>query len=239
MRPAGCRKARAPGRPCFGAQAFGPEQPGTGLEVDRIELTAVLQLVALGAGFAFAAALQPGPLQAFLLSRVLRNGWRRTLPAALSPIVSDGPIAALMLLVLRTMPVAAQRGLRLAGGTYLLWLAWAAFHEARLDARDGDTLPPAPRTFLKAVWVNLLNPNPYLGWAFVLGPAALAAWAKAPARAVALIASFYATMTLSLAGFIALCGTTRLLSRGVQQVLMLIAAATLAALGVWQLVLAV
>ena len=38
----------------------------------------MLQYVVLGAGFAFAAVIQPGPLQAFLLSRVAAAGWRRT-----------------------------------------------------------------------------------------------------------------------------------------------------------------
>jgi len=72
----------------------------------------VLSWILLGAGFAFAAAIQPGPLQAFLVSRVLRHGWKRTLPAALSPLLSDGPIALLTLGALRTLPLWAERGLR-------------------------------------------------------------------------------------------------------------------------------
>ncbi len=43
----------------------------------------MLPNVLLGSGFAFAAVIQPGPLQAFLLSRAVAAGWRRTLPAAL------------------------------------------------------------------------------------------------------------------------------------------------------------
>jgi threonine/homoserine/homoserine lactone efflux protein len=196
----------------------------------------VLQLVLLGAGFAFAAAVQPGPLQAFLLARVLRYGWRRTLPAAFAPVISDGPIAVLMLLVLRTMPAGAQRGLRVSGGVYLLWLAWSAFREARLGGPAAQRLPAPPRTLLKAVIVNLLNPNPYLGWAFVLGPAAIAAWTPSPPHAVVLVASFYLTMTITLGAFIAACGSASLLSGRTQRVLMLASAACLAGLGVWQLV---
>ena len=79
-------------------------------------ISTVFQLVLLGSGFAAAAAIQPGPLQAFLLSRVLRDGWRRTLPAAFAPVLSDGPIALLMLFLLRAMPVWLQSGLRVAGG---------------------------------------------------------------------------------------------------------------------------
>ena len=199
-------------------------------------ISTVFQLVLLGSGFAAAAAIQPGPLQAFLLSRVLRDGWRRTLPAAFAPVLSDGPIALLMLFLLRAMPVWLQSGLRVAGGIYLLGLAWSAFRDARLDQPESDLLPAPPRTLLKAVVVNLLNPNPYLGWAFVLGPAAVAAWVRAPSHAVALVAAFYLTMTASLAAFIVACASTTLLSPRAQRWLMLASAAALAALGVWQLV---
>jgi len=63
----------------------------------------------LGAGLAFAAVVQPGPLQAFLLARAAAHGWRRTLPAALSPVVSDGPIALLVILVLGRHRLVARR----------------------------------------------------------------------------------------------------------------------------------
>ena len=44
----------------------------------------MFELMLIGGGFAFAAAVQPGPLQAFLLARVAADGWKRTLPAALA-----------------------------------------------------------------------------------------------------------------------------------------------------------
>ena len=86
--------------------------------------------------------------------------------------------------------------------------------------------------------VNLLNPNPYLAWALVLGPALMAAWARGARDAVSLVIAFYGTMTLSLAAFILLCGSTRALGPGIQRALLLLSAASLAALGVWQLVVA-
>jgi threonine/homoserine/homoserine lactone efflux protein len=77
----------------------------------------------IGGGFAFAAAIQPGPLQAFLLSSVTQRGWKRTMPAALSPLLSDGPIALFVLLVLNRLPDALDRFLQVAGGLLLLYLA--------------------------------------------------------------------------------------------------------------------
>ena len=52
----------------------------------------LLQGLALG----FAAGAQPGPFQTFLISQTLSQGWRRTWIAAFGPLVSDGPIVALM-----------------------------------------------------------------------------------------------------------------------------------------------
>ncbi len=60
----------------------------------------MIESLLLGGGFAFAAAVQPGPLQAFLLARVTERGPASVLPAAFSPLLSDGPIAVLALLLL-------------------------------------------------------------------------------------------------------------------------------------------
>jgi len=75
----------------------------------------------------FAAAAQPGPFQAYLISQTLSNGWRRTLPAALAPLISDGPIIVLTLVVLSHVPVWFQRFLYIAGGLFILYLAYSAF----------------------------------------------------------------------------------------------------------------
>jgi threonine/homoserine/homoserine lactone efflux protein len=79
----------------------------------------VLEYLLIGGGFAFAAAIQPGPLQAFLLSSVAQKGWKRTLPASLSPLLSDGPIALLVLLVLNRVPETMGRVLQATGGVLL------------------------------------------------------------------------------------------------------------------------
>lgn len=200
----------------------------------------MLPYLILGGGLAFAAVLQPGPLQAFLLSRTIANGWKRTLPAALSPVLSDLPIALLVLLVLGRLPSFGQQLLRTAGGLLLLALAWVAMRSLR--AASGPSQPPpdpAPRTLLQATTVNLLNPNPYLSWAFVLGPAAVTAWRQSPHLAVALVASFYGVMVAGLALFIFVAGTARFLRPGAQRALVLLSAVTLAGLGAYQLAVGV
>ena len=94
----------------------------------------MLANVLLGGGLAFGAAIQPGPLQAFLVSRVLATGWRRTLPACLAPLLSDGPIAIVSTFALGRLPVAAQEALRACGGLLLLYLAAAALRQWRRPA---------------------------------------------------------------------------------------------------------
>jgi threonine/homoserine/homoserine lactone efflux protein len=51
----------------------------------------MLGYLTIGVTYAFAAAVQPGPFQAYLISLTLVNGWRRTLPAVLAPLLSDFP----------------------------------------------------------------------------------------------------------------------------------------------------
>lgn len=196
----------------------------------------MLKYILIGSGFAFAAAAQPGPLQAFFLSRVASSGWRRTLPASFAPLISDGPIAVLILLVLHRLPDGFEGILKTAGGILLLYFAVRTFLEWR-RGKGGATIEvhSAPRTLFQAVAVNMVNPGPYLGWSLVLGPLAIEAWQKTPAHAVALIAAFYITMVSSLALFILLLGTTSFLGPRGRRGLLLASSIALAALGVYQI----
>jgi threonine/homoserine/homoserine lactone efflux protein len=122
----------------------------------------LLRHLLLGGGFGL-AALQPGPMLAFLLARTAAAGWRRTLPACLAPLPSDGPIALVAVVLLSRLPSSFQPVLRAAGGVLLLYFAGASLREWRLSegpASGGST----PRTLLQAALVNPLNPNPYVAW---------------------------------------------------------------------------
>jgi len=192
----------------------------------------MIEYLVIGSSFAFAAAVQPGPLQAFLVSRVASTGWRRTLPASLAPLISDVPIALLVLLVLDQLSVNTLHVLRASGGVLLLVFAVVALR--RLQRPDSiDLRLSAPRTLLDAVLVNLLNPNPYIGWSLVLGPLVLAAWRVQPMYAVAVVGSFYCTMVVMLALFIYLVGTVRFLGSNGQRTLIAASVAVLAGLGLY------
>jgi threonine/homoserine/homoserine lactone efflux protein len=196
----------------------------------------MLTYLILGMTYAFAAAVEPGPLQTYLISQTLSHGWRRTLPAAFCPLISDGPIIVLVLLVLSRVPAWLAQGLRLAGGVFVLYLAWGAVKAWRgYDAADVARAPSKRQSVLRAALVNVLNPNPYVSWSLVLGPLLLKGWREAPAHGVALLAGFYGTMVLSLAGTIALFAAARNLGPRVTRVLIGVSAAALACFGCYLL----
>ncbi len=196
----------------------------------------MLGYLTIGVTYAFAAAVQPGPLQAYLVSQTLMNGWRRTLPAVFAPLLSDVPIACLTLVVLTQVPPAGVNALRLIGGLFLLYLASGALR-ACLQYRQAAALSPQPvqRTVLSAVTVNLLNPNPYLGWSLVIGPALIQAWHLAPWYGVALLASFYATEIVTTAILLAAFAAARASGPRVGRLLVGLSALALAGFGVYQL----
>ena len=101
----------------------------------------ILPFLLQGIGYGFSAAVQPGPFQTYLISQTLLNGWRRTLIAALAPLVSDGLIILTVLFVLTRVPATFRLALQLAGGIFILYLAWGAFHSWR---RFDVATPPAP-----------------------------------------------------------------------------------------------
>ncbi len=196
----------------------------------------MLGYLTTGVTYAFAAAVQPGPFQAYLISLTLRDGWRRTLPAVFAPLLSDIPAACLALLVLTQIPPGAVDALRLVGGVFLLYLAAGALRAWRGYEQAVVLSPrPARRTLVSAVTVNLLNPNPYLGWSTVIGPALVEAWRLAPWYGVALVASFYATMIAATAVLLAAFAAAHALGPRVGRVLLGVSALALAGFGVYQL----
>ena len=200
----------------------------------------MIEYVLLGCGLAFSAAIQPGPLQTYLFSRVAANGWKRTLPAAMAPVFSDIPIALVVLLVLGQVSVMVQQYLRITGGVLLLYFAWSTFRQLHHSpgTANADT-NSAPRTIVQAALVNIFNPNPYLGWALVIGPALVGAWHLHRTWAISLLVAFYATMVLTLAAFIFLLGATKFLSPRTRKTLIWISGFGLAALGIQQLTVSI
>ena len=182
------------------------------------------------------AAATPGPFQAFLLSQTLKNGWRRTLPASLAPLLSDGPIIALVMLVLTQTPDWFLLLLRIGGGLFLLYLAKDAYAVSKRATTELSRAPESESQGLwKAVIMNGLNPNPYIFWGLVGGPILLEAWRQAPSMGISFLLGFYGTLIGGFAAFIALFAVAGRLGNHVTKTLAQISTALLFGFGLYQI----
>ena len=200
----------------------------------------MLTYLIFGITYAFAAAVQPGPFQTYIISQTLKKGWRSTLPAAFAPILSDGPIILIVLLLLSTVPDNFAYILRICGGLFLLYLGINAFISWRkFDTDKSISIDSSKQTLFNAALVNFLNPAPYLGWSLIMGPLFLEGWRVAPINGISLIVGFYLTMIITLAGIIILFAFARKLGPKVSKGLIGLSALALFAFGIYQLSLGI
>ena len=114
------------------------------------------------------AASTPGPFQAFLLNQAANFGWKKTLPTAFAPLLRDGPIIFIVLVLLSQTPAWFLNGLVLAGGIFILYLGIGALRDYRdFKARETGELTNTHSVFrqmAQAVLINALSPGPWLFW---------------------------------------------------------------------------
>lgn len=189
-----------------------------------------------GIGFGLAAASQPGPLQTYLITQSLTRGWRRALPTALAPLVSDAPIILLSVLVLSQVPEWLQKILYIIGGVFVLYLsygafnAWREFHEFQSQSEIPDH-----QNILKAAMTNALSPGAYIFWTLVTGPILVRGWRETPVNGIGFLMGFYISMIASLAAIIIVFGSAGKLGNKFNRVLLGISAIALFCFGLYQL----
>ncbi len=189
-----------------------------------------------GIGYGLAAAAQPGPLQAYLISQTLTRGWKRTLPIALAPLISDGPIVSICLLVLSQIPVWFEQILYIVSGLFVLYLAYDAYTSWRnFDLQTLHAGPNAQQSVLKAALMNMLNPGPYIYWTLVAGPILIKGWRESPLNGIGFLAAFYFTLISGFAATVLVFGTASKLGPKVNRALLGISAIALLCFGVYQL----
>jgi threonine/homoserine/homoserine lactone efflux protein len=183
----------------------------------------------------FSAGVTPGPLQAIFLSYAIKGGWKKALPAAFAPIVSDGPVILLVLLVLNNLPDTFLRILQIGGALFLLYLAWDSFRAFRnYRAVEETEETKGLQTLLKATVLNVLAPGPWLFWSLINGPNLLQAWAVSPWWGIAYLVSFYGVFILTNIVLILLFATMRRMGEQVRKALLLVSAIALAGFAVYQ-----
>ncbi len=185
------------------------------------------------------AAAQPGPFQAYLLSQTLKNGWRRTMWAAFAPLLSDGPIVVLMVLILTQTPIWFLAFLRIAGGIFLVYLAWGAYQAFKTAVFSQPSPDKSKQTILEAALMNALSPNPYIFWATVAGPILIQGWRASPSFGISFIVGFYGTLIGGFLAFVALFAVARRLDTRVNRILSGVSAMALLGFGIYQLLIGI
>ena len=150
----------------------------------------MITALATGAFLGLSCGLAPGPLLALVVAQTLRHGPREGCKIALTPLVTDAPIIVVALVL--AAKLAELRPLlgivSLAGGAFVLYLAWDSLRPARVDP---EAPAEPPRSWFKGILTNLLSPHPWLFW-LTVGAAILAkAIAQSWLVAVAFLFGFY------------------------------------------------
>jgi threonine/homoserine/homoserine lactone efflux protein len=149
------------------------------------------------------AAASPGPFQAFLINQTLIGGFRRSAPISLAPLICDIPIVTLILLLLDQLPPSFLRGISMAGGVFLLYLALGLWRQWRQGPAMTVVNQPPSGGLWRGVLMNALSPGPYTYWTLVNGPILLSALHQSWLHGILFILGFYGAMITSLVGIAA------------------------------------
>ncbi|HOX04172.1 MAG TPA: LysE family translocator [Candidatus Paceibacterota bacterium] len=173
----------------------------------------MITALATGAFLGLSCGISPGPLLALVLAQSLRHGPREGCKIAFTPLLTDAPI---ILVALLTAAQLAQLQwwlgiVSIAGGAFLLYLAWDSVQPAPPDSMD-----PAdhPGSWLKGFLTNLLSPHPWLFW-LTVGAASLARMiASSWLAAAGFLCAFYLMLVGSKVAIALLAGRSRNLLAG-------------------------
>jgi threonine/homoserine/homoserine lactone efflux protein len=193
---------------------------------------AVLTFLVLGAGIGFIAGVSPGPVLTLVVQETLRGGWPRGAAVAAGPLLADGPIIAVALLVVGQLPPGFVPAISLVGGLFLLYLAVTTGLSARQAELPRGQRLAAQGGFLTGLVARASSPNPYLFWALVGTPALLQAGQVGWWAAAAFLVGYYSTIVGSNVGLaVALHRWMSLLSDRAYRGLLLLGSALLAVFG--------
>lgn len=136
--------------------------------------------------FAFVSSITPGPNNLMLLASGVNYGFRRTIPHMLGIAGGFGSLLLAVGIGLGALLAAypgLHLGLKIAGGTYLLYLAWKIASSRSIGGEAHTT--GRPMTFLAAAAFQWVNPK-----AWVMGLTAMSLYTDpaAPMLSMGLVA---------------------------------------------------
>jgi len=142
----------------------------------------------------------------------------------------------LCLFVLSQIPIWFQRFLYVAGGLFVLYLAFGAYKSwTNFDTTIAPTETGTRQSILKAAMMNMLSPGPYIFWSLVTGPILLKGWRETPINGIGFLLGFYITIVLGLCAIIIVFGAARQLGPKFNRTLLGISAIALFCFGLYQL----
>ena len=143
-----------------------------------------------GLFFGITGGLTPGPLMTLVISETLKYGKRAGLKVALAPLLTDTPIViGILLLIARITSISFLAGIiSLGGGFFLIYLGMESL-KFRADKLQLSTT--VPRSLIKGIITNFLNPSPYIFWFTIGAPIIVKASAASAHHAVAFLGSMY------------------------------------------------
>jgi threonine/homoserine/homoserine lactone efflux protein len=195
----------------------------------------LLSTLLTAATIGFSAGVTPGPLQAIFLSYAIKGGWKKALPAAIAPVISDGPVILIVLLLLNNVSDTLIRVLQIGGSLFLFYLAWDSLRAFRnFQPVEAELETNLFQTLWKATLMNLLSPGPWLFWSLINGPNLLEAWAVSPSWGLGYVGMFYGVFILTNAVLILLFSSVRRMGEKVRRAMLLVAALALAGFAVYQ-----
>jgi threonine/homoserine/homoserine lactone efflux protein len=195
----------------------------------------MVSFILSGLTLGFAAGVQPGPFQTYLITQSLEKGWRKTLIAAFAPLVSDGPIILVALFVLNRMPASLQRWLYIAGGAFILYLARDSFSAWKHFDANAPSAAQTEQGLWKAAFMNLISPGPYMFWSLVSGPIFLRGLRQSVSAGIGFLAAFYGAMILVNLSVIVLFGLASQIGGRIRREMLFLASLALFFFGIYQL----
>ncbi|MEX0956756.1 MAG: LysE family translocator [Rhizobiaceae bacterium] len=144
--------------------------------------------------FAFVSSITPGPNNFMLLASGVNFGFRRSVPHMLG--IGAGFVALLLAVgfglgALLTAYPQLHLALKIAGGAYLLFLAWRIAMSRSMSAREGDAA--RPMTFMEATAFQWVNPK---AWVMAVTAMAIYTSPEAPFLTVILVAVAFGIVNL-------------------------------------------
>lgn len=191
----------------------------------------MLSLISQGITMGFGAGAMPGPFQSYIISTTLAYGWRRSLITVLTPLITDGPIILLVVFILKQVSPEFLNLIRIAGGLYLLWMAYSGWKRLRAGVTLNITPASQSRTLSQGLIMNWLSPGPYIFWATLNGPLLIQGLNQSLWVGLAFLLAFYGTFLGFLALYIFVFDRLRRLPEQITRGILIITIVVLALFG--------